>query len=430
MLGDPGGDQNLLSAQRWGLVLPQGQDMAPILQELEPLLNLRARQQGANVRCYVVPVGLDGVQAHDWCERNYGHDGTAEYERPRYLLMLGGFEGLSLALQQALSTRAYVGRLAFEQVEDYGHYARKVCQWAQREGAAEAEVLLFSAKDGTSETRLGHLELVEPCHQHLRQAVDARRLSLAELRGPDTLGYGPEDFLDATHTTRPAVLLSMSHGLGASAGGWESAQAQQALQGAMRFSARRRICGEDVQDRSFLPGGFWLYFACFGAGMPAVSPYLSWLEQLRSMDTEKDMVDRVLRNLNGPAPRPFMAALPQKALANPKGPLGVIAHVDLAWDSSFRAASPSNAGSPSRASRFSTPLMDLARGRRVGIAARQLTSECANIEPVLVDLHEARDQGRDVDHMEMADLTLMRQDLRAFILLGDPAARLPLEPDV
>jgi len=415
-----------LSAQRWGLVVPEGQDLKPILGQLEPLLELRERQQGAEPKVYRVPQGLQGEALYLWCDDVYEDDATPEFERPRYLLLLGGFDTLSLELQQALSTRAWVGRLAFDRPEDYGHYARKACRWEAAPGQREAEVLLFSVRDGTPATRTGHAGLVVPCHQGLLQSKAQGQFPLLEVQGPDELGRTPKDFLEAVATTKPTVLLSMSHGLGAPQGGWSSADDQRGLQGAMRFGLGRKVSGTELEARAFLPGGFWLYFACFGAGTPAVSAYRPWLEQLRDEALAGEEVDRLARSLDGPASRPFTAALPQRALANPEGPLGVIAHVDLAWSYSFQDVRDSTR---SRASRFSQVLELLATGSRAGIAVRKLANAATLVEEQLLNLYKDMAKGQQVDPVRLAHYWMLHQDLRSFVLLGDPAARLPLHPD-
>lgn len=425
-LGDDGVDSNELAAQRWGLVLPGGQDMEPILRELEPLLKLRERQQRAPVRRYHVPPGLQGPAVHSWYQNSYEFDGTAELERPRYLLMIGGIDQLPLELQQVLSTHAWLGRLAFDRVEDYGHYARKVCRWAEASGQREAGAVFFSVRDGSRATQQGHPGLVLPCYEQMRTLKDSGRLPLAELLGPDDVGGAPEEFLAAAAKARPTVLLSMSHGRGAPKEGWASQDDQLSHQGAMRFGLGRMVSGKDVQACSFLPGGFWLYFACFGAGTPAVSSYGTWLELLRTKGFSREQIDRVVRTIEGPAPRPFMAALPQRVLANPKGPLGVIAHVDLTWSYAFRDPQDPKL---SRAARFSEPLRLLASGTRVGIAAKKLALAASAVENRLVDMFAWRERGRQVDLAQLGHQWMLRQDLRSFILLGDPAARLPLRPD-
>ncbi len=426
-LGDASGDPNSLEAQRWGLVLPEGEDVEHILRELAPLRDLREKQQRAPVRTYCVPAGLDGPSVHAWCDDVYEYDGTDEQERPRYLLLVGGFKRLLLELQQALSTRAWVGRLAFDRLEDYGHYARKVCRWAEASGARRAEALFFSVRDGTSATRDGHAGLVEPSYQQMFRLRERGVLSLDGLRGPDELGRAPRDFLEMADTTRPTVLLSMSHGMRASAGGWSSAREQRALQGAMRFGFNRWVSGAEVEGRTFLPGGFWLYFACFGAGTPAVSQYRPWLELLRAEDIYGEEVDELVRSIEGPALRPFTAALPQRALANPEGPLGVIAHVDLTWSDSFQETQDVKR---SRASRFFEPLNHLARGARAGLAIKGLALAASSVENLLADQYNKLSQGEKVDLVHLGQSWMLRQDLRSFVLLGDPAARLPLRPDL
>lgn len=421
VLGDAGGDPKDLRAQRWGLVLPAGQELEPVLQQLAPLLELRARQQGAAVRTYRAPTGLEGTAVHDWCDDVYEDEETDEADRPRYLLLVGDFEQVSLELQQALSLRAWVGRLSFDRVEDYGHYARKVCRWAEDPRERQAEAVFYSVRDGTEATWLGHAGLVEPSYRQFLKLQERGSLSLTGLRGPDDLGPAPTDLLDVAAVDRPTVLLSMSHGLTASPAGWESSEQQRALQGAMRFGAHQWLSGAEVEGRAFLPGGFWLYFACFGAGTPAVSQYREWFERLRGI---REDAEALLRYLEGPAPRPFTAALPQRALANPHGPLGVIAHVDLTWNDSFQDTTKSFG---SRASRFFVPLQLLAQGARAGIAVKQLSLAADRIDNHLWVLQRHATQAQEE---ERERLWMLRQDLRAFILLGDPAARLPLRSDV
>jgi hypothetical protein len=427
-LGDGLARADDLAAQGWGLVLPRDEDMRAIFQELEPLIALRERQQGSKVRTYELPPGLDERGLHAWCDNAYAHDGTPEHERPRYLLLVGDLEQLPLSLQQVLSTHAWVGRLAFDRTEDYGHYARKVHDWATRAGTRQAEALFYSVRDNSEATRAGHAGLIEPSHQQLRALqAKGKAPALALLHDPNEQGRTRQDFLEATATARPTVLLTISHGRGPPPEGWSSEQHQRATQGAMRFGFSRMITGEDIQQGPFLPGGFWLYFACFGAATPAVSQYQPWLEQLRQEPGMAEDATDLLRTLQGPMPRSFMAALPQRALANPEGPLGVIAHVDLTLSSSFQERSP---GGTSRASRFYEPINLLVREGRVGSAIKSLALAASSTEHLLANLYTRMKRGQEVPPEELGRVWMLRQDLRGFVLLGDPAARLPLAPEL
>src|SRR4029079_2396424 len=67
--------------------------------------------------------------------------------------------------------------------------------------------------------------------------------------------------------------------------------------------------------------------------------------------------------------RPFIAALPQAALANPRGPLAVMAHIDLAWTYSFQDMGAEGRGRPSR---FQGIFRSLVDGARSGTSYQQL----------------------------------------------------------
>ena len=62
------------------------------------------------------------------------------------------------------------------------------------------------------------------------------------------------------------------------------------------------------------------------------------LAQLSSESAFSGSVAAVLKSLPESGQRPFLAALPQAALSNPEGPLGVLAHMDLAWTYAFTSS--------------------------------------------------------------------------------------------
>src|SRR6185436_10307699 len=132
-----------------------------------------------------------------------------------------------------------------------------------------------------------------------------------------------------------AVLLSVSHGLGAPRGGWKSGGEQRALQGALALGGGDVLSAAELRDKRFLAGGMWFCLACFGAATPAESVYHAWLSLLAEQGAHTGRLEAVLKSLPKPGERPFVAALPQAALANPEGPLAVIGHVDLAWTYAF-----------------------------------------------------------------------------------------------
>jgi hypothetical protein len=126
---------------------------------------------------------------------------------------------------------------------------------------------------------------------------------------------------------------------------------------------------------------------------------------------------------------PFVAALPQAALANPQGPLAVIGHVDLAWTYSFQEMGRAARDRPSR---FLGLLSSLVEGSRVGVGLSALLRSFVMANTELTTLYEqeelARQSGRSspVDAVALAHLWMLRHDLAGYVLLGDPAVRLPL----
>ncbi|HMY20248.1 MAG TPA: hypothetical protein PKA58_28165, partial [Polyangium sp.] len=232
---------------------------------------------------------------------------------------------------------------------------------------------------------------------------------------------------------RPSVLLSVSHGLGGSVEDYGSRDAQRRRQGAMVLGPKEILDADALAGKTFLPGGLWFFFACFGAGTPASSEYRIWLDELSKQNVYRDSVDAVMRALdlsgNG-----FLAALPQAALRNPNGPLAVVGHVDLAWN--FAYLNPDDPRE-SRGSKFTRALHAMADGSRVGSAHDEIIEWFRTMNYNLTTMYEAADDARIVNRpnpinpVKLGQTWLTRNDLRGYILLGDPAVRLPqAEPEV
>lgn len=214
------------------------------------------------------------------------------------------------------------------------------------------------------------------------------------------------------------VLFSLSHG----ASGFGESRRER--QGALMLPRDGALLGKDVALRPFLPGGIWFFFACFSAGTPTHSSYAHWLRQLYAYDPEA--AQSIVSELLPKGEKPFIAALPQAVLANPDGPLAVMGHVDLAWSYGYK-----DLGRPTP-SRFLSVLKALAEGGRAGVALHALQRFVNETSIELTLLHNRQQAGTSssqsvVDPMTWAELWMVRQDLSNYILLGDPAVRLPLE---
>ncbi len=174
----------------------------------------------------------------------------------------------------------------------------------------------------------------------------------------------------------------------------------------------------------------WFSVACFGAATPAKSAFHAWVTQLAGVGAWSGPASSVLWSLPAAGERPFLAALPQALLANEQGPLALIGHSDLAWPLSFtEVESPSR----SRASRILSALKVLANGSRAGVAHFELMRSYREVNDSLLAGYQAREDALvygtpdPIDPVRQGLLWLQRNDLRGYLLLGDPAARLAVK---
>ncbi|WP_437586798.1 hypothetical protein [Sorangium sp. So ce1000] len=438
-----------LPEQRWGLVVPRGPAGDRLLQLVEPLKRKREADQGGPAVVYRVDSGMSCGQATRWIQRDYWDavDRRVD-ELPRYLLLLGDADVVSWEFQQMLGSEAFVGRLAFADERGYEAYVEKVLRWESQEPVPGARALFYTVRDGTRATAEGYRHLVAPTLQFTRDCALRGRFPATEIReigGGDGVFSDEElhdlaqEMLREAQRTQAGLLFSVSHGAGAPRQGWRTPEEQRAHQGAAVLGGSGdRLTVQDVEKHPFLPGGLWFFFACFGAGTPARSAYYHWLDQLYRLG-RSSRAERVLASLPGQNARPFVAALPQAALANLNGPLGIIGHVDLAWTWSFLDSAVAN-DDPSasrttrrRAERFQGVFRSLVHGHRLGVAHNEITHFFCTLDTELATSYDedaepaaaarASDEAREA---RRAGVWMQRQDLCAYVLLGDPAARLPI----
>ena len=429
---DPGGDQQSLADQGWGVVVPKGDEGDRLLALIQPLIDRRAEERGKDVSVYRVKPDLDKKKSASWRDRVF--EGNLQREEiPWYLLILGQPTQVSLEFQQVMSSRSLVGRLAFDRESDYESYVAKILSWEnQPPGEGLARAMYCTATDGSQATALGHEALMVPSAVDARERKENGRFAVSEVveMAGDGGAFG-DDLLAAAAVDTPSILFSCSHGMGAPAAGWSSSDRQRALQGAVYLGDRKYLTGEDVRNISFLPGGMWFLFACFGAGTPGHSAYRHWLARLQELGEFGGSLDSVLAALPQDGDPPFIASLPQAALANPDGPLAVIGHLDLAWSYSFQDMDKFRGRERHR--RFLGTLTDMARGDRAGFALKDLLGYRGQIEQqVAIYTDEAAKGGGELSEAEATRLGhrwMLHQDLDGYVLLGDPAARLPIDRD-
>ncbi|WP_437303839.1 hypothetical protein [Sorangium sp. So ce388] len=415
---DETGDPDDLEEQRWGVIAPEGAAGDRLIALIQPLIDARREAQGGHeVMIDRVPSAMSPEEAARWRKQHFDVSVELARDLPRYQLILGDLNEVPLALQQHQATDGFVGRLCFREERAYEAYVDKVLRWERARAEAAGGARFFTVHDRTAATTIGYRSLVQPAVAQLGRY----KLDVADLGDQDE--PSPDAFLEAVKRREPTVLFSISHGAGAPRGGWKTEGDQRDRQGAMSFG-RDKLSGGDLGDAPFLPGGIWFMLACYGAGTPDVSAYWHWLERLKQSGHFGGQTQSVLAGLPQGDQRPFIARLPQTVLANPNGPLAVMGHVDLAWTYSFQERDTGRA--MSRPSKFVEVVRATLETSRVGSSFRELlkASIVTNVE--LTSLYDDAERlGATPDPARLGHLWMLRQDLSGYVLLGDPAVRLP-----
>ncbi len=431
-LWDEGENPNDLPAQRWSVIVPDGDEGERLLGAVDDLIEARRRQMDIpRIEPYRVPPKMCLDEAVQWRKKVFDPGTDLRVELPRYLMILGDLDQVPLELQQVLAADAFVGRVAFDDEADYEAYAAKVLRWERKPATDDrGRSLFFTVHDGTPATHLGHQALVTPGLSKARERREKGHYRAEEVvEIGDRWACGPDDLMEQVGPGTPSVLFSLSHGLGAPRAGWGSEEERRLRQGAMSFGRDGSVAGADMTSRPFLPGGIWFMLACFGAGTPSGSAYHHWLAKLQADGQFPGRLDFLLSGLPADGERPFVAALPKAVLANPEGPLAFMGHVDLAFSYSFQEL---DSGPVSRPGRFLRILQSALKRDRAGIAFHEMARGLSLVNQELTMLVDGdMASGGEVEavleeQVRRSHLWMLRQDLAAYMLLGDPAVRLPV----
>ena len=413
-----GVDPKTLGEAGWGVVFTHDADPA-VRAALQPLLDLRKEQAGDRFELYE---GADGFRPGEskgaFLARHGVGPGPADPERvPYYLLLVGSPEAIPYRFQSQLDVQYAVGRIHFDAPEDYANYAQSVAATEKRKLALERRLCFFGvANPGDRATDLSRQTLVAPLFDHFKKKA----------------GWQVDAFLDEEATkanlarvlggsATPALVFSASHGMEFPPGDPRQTPHQGALlcqdwpgpaawRGKGSMPQDFYFAGDDLTKDASLLGLLSFVFACYGGGTPELDNF-----------SKQRFQDRIAK-----APRPFLATLPRKMLSHPKGgALAVIGHVDRAWGYSFHW---SKAGPQTAV--FESTLERLLDGHPVGSALEFFNERYAELSTVLSDEIEEIGFKKKYDPYELAGLWTANNDARGYVIIGDPAVRLPVaEPN-
>jgi hypothetical protein len=404
-----------LSETGWGVIFAHDADPA-VRQALSELLDHRreqaTREQANYYKEYTASDGYrTGETAQEFLERQGASIGPVDPgEVPYYLLIVGDPESIPYEFQYQLDTKYAVGRIHFQELEDYENYARSVVQAESGEFELPRQVGMFSpVHEGERATELMYTALTEPLYQHLKQTKadwqvnasvkdDATKAQLARLLGGDQT---------------PALLFNASHSVGFPLGDPRQITDQGAVVcqdwpfGGQGGGPAHYFSADDVDKDARLLGLIVFSFSEFGAGTPKQEDFwFQWYRERREI-----------------APYAFVAPLPQRLLSHPAGgALAFIGHIENTW--AFSVMQPGAATEREVAGTFSKAIDQLLDGYPVGAAMEPFDQRYAELAADLTAALRENEFKLPESDDELIDMLTMVTDARNYVIIGDPAVRL------
>ena len=404
-----GVSSTLLGEAGWGVVLPKGLNPA-IRTALKPLLARRHAQAGALYR-ELIYVPREGP-GHFLSRLHAGPGPVVPTTVPYYLLLVGDPTEIPPGFQFDLSLQYAVGRIDFDTVESYAHYANSVVRAEEQGRPHEMALEIFSmGHPGDAATEIVREQLVEPLHGPLKERFPSK-----EIRWTDGAAATKAALGEAVREGHASMVFTAGHAALFS----EGSPRQKVCQGALVCAdwpgegpakSSQYFSALDLSEEADLIGRLFFLFGCHTAGTPRLDtfgpPGPGGRKQRRKLTDE-----------------PFIARLPQALLGHPEGgALAVVAHIDRAFP-----AHRFGEFSDGQAHVFGDVFVQLLQGKPLGVAMESFSLRHAELAARLVSqVLEAGDG--DFEPLDQAALWTAFSDARSLIVLGDPAVRLTTEDD-
>lgn len=413
-----GRDPKLLAEVGWGIVFAQDADPA-IKEALSDLIKLRQEQAGSLFRIYEDKLGYQRSESKvDFLKnRKAASFGRVVPEQmPYYLLIVGSPKHIPYSFQYQLDVQYAVGRIHFGTLQEYANYASSVVAAETGKVKLPRQINLFGvANSNDKATELSSQRLIQPVFDDLQKEHPDWQIT-AFMREAATKAQLKE-MLGGNQT--PALLFAASHGMEFPMSDVRQIPHQGALLCQDWPGPKNHLgpipqdfymAGDDIEESANLLGLIVMCFACYGAGTPLMDEFS------RQAFKDREQI----------APYPFIAGLPTRMLGHPKGgALAVVGHIERAWGYSF--AWP-GARAKKQTQTFDDAFKRLLDGHPVGSAFELFNERYAEFATALSrELQEIEEEPRyKYDPNELAALWTANNDARDYVVLGDPAVRLPV----
>ena len=408
----------------WAVVFHQDEDQA-VKDALAPLIEHRRKQIGDDNIVKVLEYH-DGEQVIQWLARHKIKFGPVEPEKvPYYVLIVGSPGRIPFVFGQALDVIYAVGRLHFNTVDQYQRYVESVIEYESAAGVPNGKEIVFWGPRNKNDkpTKLSSEHLIKPLALGAegeksiieRAAKFSKVAYTGKLFDPENstkenlLGVFRPDGGSNAAKPGPCLLFTASHGIGWPNGHENQAAAQGALlcqdfpgRGLGPLKPDHYFAAADLPKDARVHGLVCFHFACFSAGTPEA--------------------DRFSYQPGAPpqalAPNPFFSSLPQALLSHPNGgALGVIGHVERAWQNSIIAT-----GAGTQLLPFENAIGFIVGGLPLGWALKEFNDVFSASSVDLTNQIRDKNAGLEVSDRKLAGLWLERNDAEGYVLFGDPAA--------
>jgi len=404
-LGDP------KSAGWTFLVNKTDPQVAEYIEILRPLAEFRGMKNPEAPMTYA-DESMD--QWFEWIQENYYWPYSSEMMNPpHYILIIGNPDKVPFHFQSFLDCVASVGRVDFNSLDDLKTYVDKIIRLENSEPIVSKEAVFFAPDGGEMDpTYFSRKYMAEP----LADLVNTKLgFKTKKIMGNDAT---KDNLVNALSETNPALIYTASHGIGAVGA---STTIQEMVNGAVCCqTAEEQLTDKDLFMASdvpafqpFLEGSIFFQFACFGYGTQKESEYSFWFG-------EEPLVFA----------SDFVAALPKRLLAHPKGPIAFIGHMDTALLHAF-----DDPNSPEIATRmhprmspFIRAVETLLKVQPVGLSMEDMNKRYDLGNATLTSTFDLLERGKIERTPQvmarLADTFLTRSDAQNYMVFGDPAARL------